>query len=372
MSKFTFILTTLFAFPLLLSAQVDIKPSYTFTPLQKVECTSVKSQGKTGTCWSFATASFLESEVIKTSQRKTDFSEMFVVRNIYLDKAQNFVLRQGKANFSQGSLSHDLMNIAATKGMIPEAAFSGISPENQTHNHRELANVLTGFLEGLIKTKRLSPKWKNAVASILDVYLGSVPTEFYFDGKKYNPVSFAKEMGIKEDNYLNFTSFTHHPFYENFILEIPDNYSNGEFYNVPLDNLGTLVDEALENGFSVAWDGDVSEKGFSQNEGLAILPEDPSSKNLFNTIMPEINVDQRMRQEGFESYATTDDHLMHLVGSAKDQKGNKYYLIKNSWGEKGPYKGYLYMSEAYFNMKTVSIMMNKNALNESTKKNIQL
>ncbi len=353
-------------------AQVDLKPSYKFTPTNKVECTAVKSQGKTGTCWSFATASFLESEVIKNGQSKTDLSEMFVVRNIYLDKAQNFVLRQGKANFSQGSLSHDLMNIAATKGMIPETAFSGRTSEKEAHDHKELANVLTGFLNGLIKTKKLSPKWKNAVSAILDVYLGSVPSEFEFNGKKFTPVSFAKEMGIKEDNYLNFTSFTHHPFYQNFILEIPDNYSNGAFYNVPLNNLGSIVDEALQNGYSVAWDGDVSEKGFSQNDGLAILPKDPKSENLFNTIMPEMEVNQANRQAAFESYATTDDHLMHLVGSAKDQNGNKYYLIKNSWGERGPYKGYLYMSEAYFNMKTVSVMVNKNAISADTKKGIKL
>ena len=364
-------LILLFASSVSTIAQVEIKPIYNFTPINNVECTSIKSQGKTGTCWSFATASFLESEVMKNGQQKTDFSEMFVVRNIYLDKAQNFVLRQGKANFSQGSLSHDLMNIAATRGMIPEAVFSGLSSENEAHNHSELSNVLTGFLKGLIKTKTLSPKWKNAVSSILDVYLGSVPSEFDFNGKKYTPVSFAKEMGIEENNYLNFTSFTHHPFYQDFILEIPDNYSNGSFYNVPLINLSSIVDEALKNGYSVAWDGDVSEKGFSRDDGLAILPTDSENENLFKTIVSERKVNQEIRQAGFESYATTDDHLMHLVGSAKDQNGNKYYLIKNSWGEIGPYKGYLYMSEAYFNMKTVSIMVNKNALGATTKKSLK-
>ncbi len=359
-------------FPFVLSAQVDFVPAYKFENDKSVECTRVKSQGKTGTCWSFATASFLESETMKMGHSKNDFSEMFVVRNIYLNKAQNYVLRQGKAQFSQGSLSHDLIKVAEKNGMIPEAVFSGLNPEEKTHNHAELSNILSGMLNGLMKGKILSPKWMPAVKAVLNVYLGEVPTEFEYEGKKYTPKSYSKSLGIEASNYINFTSFTHHPFYESFILEIPDNYSNGEYYNIPINSLSTLVDQAINAGYSVAWDGDVSEKGFSQNHGLAILPQETDKKKYFITTLSEKNVTQEIRQAAFESVETTDDHLMHLVGTAKDQKGNKYYLIKNSWGEKGPYKGYLYMSEAYFKMKTISIMLNKNAIGDKLRKELKL
>ena len=357
----------LFLFFCELNAQVDVKPVYTFSDVYNVACTNVKSQGRTGTCWSFSTASFLESEVMKNGKGTADFSEMFVVRNIYLDKAKNYVLRQGKANFSQGSLAHDLMNIATNQGMVPEEVFSGLSENEKAHNHTELSNVLKGMLEGLLKTKTLSPKWKNAVTAILDVYLGAAPKEFNYKGKKYSPQSYVAELGIDKNNYVNFTSFTHHPFYQNFILEIPDNYSNGSFYNIPIDEMTALVDEALENGYSIAWDGDVSEKGFSQNEGLAILPADSNIDNVFAQPVKELSVNQNIRQAAFESFQTTDDHLMHIVGMAKDQNGNSYYKIKNSWGERGPYKGYLYMSVPYFKMKTISVMMNKEALRKEMK-----
>ncbi len=343
---------------------------YSFVNEQKIECTSVKNQARTGTCWSFATASFLESEIIKKKDLQIDLSEMFVVRNNYEEKAQNYVLRQGKANFSQGSLSHDLIRNLAKNGAVPDEVYSGLRNDETRHNHSEMEAGLKGFLDGIIKSKRLSLKWKEAFNSILDVYLGQEPKNFVYKGKNHTPKSFAEWLDIKPSDYISLSSFTHHPFYEKFILEIPDNYSNGTFYNVPIDELVEAVDYALAKGYTIAWDGDVSEKGFSAKEGIAILPTDEKREDLFTNPGKEVSVNQDLRQSNFESYATTDDHLMHLVGTAEDQKGNKYYLIKNSWGEISDYKGYIYMSEAYLKMKTVAIMLNKNALTDQTSKKI--
>ncbi len=339
---------------------------YSFTPQKEIQCTPIKSQDRTGTCWSFATSSFLESEIIKKTGSQIDISEMFIVRNIYLDKARNYVLRQGKANFSQGSLSHDLIRIMAKDGIVPETAFTGKYPNEKKHNHSELEAGLKGFLDGVISQKKISPKWPKAVNAVLEVYLGKAPEKFTYDGKSHTPLSFAKHIDLSPDNYISLSSFTHHPFYSKFILEIPDNYSNGSYYNVPLDELLTTINNAIDNGYSIAWDGDVSEKSFSAKEGIAILPTDDSRKDLFAAPGSEIKVNQENRQLAFESFETTDDHLMHIVGTAKDQKGNKYYIIKNSWGEISPYKGYLYMSEAYLKMKTVGIMINKDAIPKTT------
>ncbi len=344
----------------------NITAQYTFEAEKTIHCTEIKNQARTGTCWSFATASFIESELIKAGHKDVDLSEMYVVRNIYEDKAKNYVLRQGKANFSQGSLSHDLIRIMAKNGVVPESVYSGLLDQEKSHNHGEMEAGLKGFLDGILKRKSLSKKWFVAFNSILDTYLGQEPKSFEYKGSSYTPKSFASSLGLDADDYISISSFTHHPFYEKFILEIPDNYSNGSFYNVPIDELVSIIDFALANGYSLAWDGDVSEKGFSAKQGIAVLPEDPTREDLFEAPGKEKEVSQQSRQDAFESYATTDDHLMHLVGSAKDQKGNKYYIIKNSWGELSPFKGYLYMSEAYVKMKTVAVMVNKSALPKKT------
>lgn len=343
---------------------------YQFTDINKLQCSEVKNQSRTGTCWSFATASFIESELMKAGKGNIDLSEMFVVRNIYLDKANNYVLRQGKANFSQGSLSHDLIRIMAKNGVVPEASYSGLLAGETAHNHSEMEAGLKGFLDGILKQKRLSKKWRGAFKSILNVYLGNDVKTFKHEGKQYSPKQFADHLALNPDDYVSLSSFTHHPFYQPFILEIPDNYSNGSFVNVPIDDLVEIVDHALDDGYTIAWDGDVSEKGFSAKNGIAVLPSDPQREDLFEMPGDELEVTQNIRQENFESYSTTDDHLMHLVGTSKDQKGNKYYIIKNSWGEISPYKGYLYMSEAYLKMKTMAIMINKKALNKENAKKI--
>jgi len=335
---------------------------YEFTHTTELDCTPVKSQAKTGTCWSFATASFLESELMRMGKGEHDLSEMYVVRNIYKDKARNYILRQGKANFSQGSLSHDLMRIAAKNGIVPESSYSGLLTKGVPHNHSEMEAAMKGFLDGVRKSKGLSKRWPLALDAILDVYLGEAPESFQYKGKKYNAQSFADQMEIDVDDYESLTSFTHHPFGESFILEIPDNYSNGSFQNVPLTKLMDVIDKALDQGYTLAWDGDVSEKGFDARKGIAVLPAKPNREDLFTEPGPEIEVTQELRQENFESLATTDDHLMHMVGKAKDKAGNEYYIIKNSWGKISPYKGYLYMSRAYVEMKTVAVMVHKDVL----------
>lgn len=349
-------------FPLLISAQVEMESGYAFELEKGLNCTAIKSQGNTGTCWSFATSSFLESELLRIGKEPFDLSEMYVVRNIYKEKARNYVLRQGKANFSQGSLAHDVINAAKKYGLVPEEAYSGKTDPDVKHSHSEMEAVLKGMLDGVLKQKRLSNKWMSVLEAAMDIYLGAAPENFNYKGKKYSPKSFAKDNGINPDDYISLSSYTHHDFYDKFILEIPDNFSNGAFYNLPIDELMSVIDNAIKNDYSVAWDGDVSEKGFSAKEGMAVLPEDSKRKDLFKQPGKEKEVDQEMRQTTFESYATTDDHLMHLTGIAKDKKGTKYFLIKNSWGEIGPEKGYLYMSEAYAKLKTVAILVHKDAV----------
>ena len=356
------ILFSIIVFASQLFAQVEIKPGYDFKMVKTISCTPIKSQGKTGTCWSFATSSFLESEAIRNGKSSPDFSEMYVVRNVYKDKAQNYVLRQGKANFSQGSLSHDLMRVVGKYGVVPETVYTGKEKGAERHNHSEMEAVLKGMLDGVLKQKRPSLKWKKAFKSVIDVYLGKVSNEFKHQGKTYTPASYAKEMGINADDYVNITSFTHHPFYQPFILEIPDNYSNGSFYNLPIEDLQAIVENAVNNGYSVAWDGDVSEKGFDAKKGIAVVPVDETRDDLFQNPGKEKNITQQLRQEQFETFHTTDDHLMHLTGVAKDNRGTKYFLIKNSWGEISPYKGYLYMSESYLKLKTVAILVHKDAI----------
>ncbi len=334
---------------------------YEFTIKHSLACTPVTAQGSTGTCWSFSTNSFLESELIRQGYPATRLSEMYAVRHIYQDKALNYVLRQGKANFSEGALAHDYINAAARYGVMPYDVYSGKQSPGEPHNHGEMVALLTGMVESVVKLKRPSPKWQMAFAGILDTYLGKVPTEFEYNGQVHTSQSLAAQFNFDKDDYVSLTSFLHHPFYESFVLEIPDNYSNGQFLNVPIDELVATIDKALAMGYTVTWDGDVSERTFSASNGLAILPE-AGREQALQTPGPEMSVTQEMRQDTFLSYETTDDHLMHLVGMAFDQNGTKYYMIKNSWGEVGPLGGQLMMSEAYVRLKTVSILLHKDVL----------
>jgi bleomycin hydrolase len=338
------------------------KPRYEFTIEYDAQTTEVKSQDATGTCWSFATASFIESELIRREKGQHNLSEMFIVKNIYRDKAHNFVLRQGKANFSQGALAHDFIKSAGKYGLVPEEAYSGLDEGQKKHDHGEMEAVVKGFLEAVVKRPKLSSKWITATDKLLDTYLGETPERFTYRDRSYSPKEFSKSLEFRGEDYASITSYTHHPFYEKFVLEIPDNFSNGSFQNLPIGDVVEIIDNAIKNGYTVAWDGDVSEKGFSANKGIAVLPEDPNRRDLFTKPGKEVDVDQAMRQETFMKYGTTDDHLMHLVGISRDTEGNKYYVIKNSWGEIGPFKGYIHMSEAYVRLKTVAIIVHKDGI----------
>ncbi len=345
---------------------------YQFTMTSDCNCTSIKNQQNTGTCWSFATSSFLESELIRMGKTEYDLSEMYFVRQIYQDKAQNYLLRQGKAQFGQGGLSHDVIKAFVEGGAVPESVYSGKLAGDYVYDHTEMENALKGMLDALTKSKSITPKWSNAVSGIMDAYMGEVPSKFIYEKKEYTPQTFAASLSINPDDYLTFTSYTHHPFYQTFVLEIPDNWSNGSYYNLPMDELVEITQQAISKGYSVAWDGDVSEKGFSGGKGIAIMPVDEKREDKFEKPGEEVAVSQDLRQSSFMDFSTTDDHLMHITGTAKDQQGTRYFYVKNSWGEISPFQGYVYMSESYFRLKTVAIMVHKNAVPEAIRKKMNL
>lgn len=367
--------TLVFLF-ILISTGYSYAQEYKFTPVIDIEATEVKSQDNTGTCWSFSTTSFLESEIIRITGKHIDISEMYNVRNTYSDKAWNYVMRQGKAQFGQGALAHDAINSVKKNGLVPETAYSGLLEGDTAYNHTELESTLKAMLDGFAGSRsgQLSAKWKAAIESTLDVYLGNKPESFLFEGKNYTPESFLKMTKLSMSDYITVTSFTHTPYYSSFILSIPDNFSNGSFYNVPLDEFISVIDNALEKGYTVAWDTDVTEKTFSAKNGVAFVPEnaDDATKGL-TEIVKEKTITPEYRQQEFENFSTTDDHLMHIVGKVKDQKGTVYYKVKNSWGtnpQRVSNGGYVYVSAAYMKLKSISVLVHKDALPESIKKKL--
>lgn len=364
---------------LVLFTTISIKAQeYQFKNTIDIETTSIKSQGKTGTCWSFSTSSFIESEIFRMTNEHVDISEMFTVRNTYDDKAWNYVMRQGKIQFSEGGLAHDVMNSIRDNGLVIESSFSGVFFKPKVYNHSKIVPQLKVVLDSFIKNDKHSkyPNWKSATTSILDKEIGKTPTQFTYKNKSYSPISFAKMLGINAANYVTITSFTQQPFYSNFVLNIPDNFSNGSMYNLPINDLVSVVDHALKNGFTIALDVDVSEKTFSAKNGIAILPKNLADNKLALTeLVPEMVVSQKFRQSEFENYNTTDDHLMHIVGLVKDQLGNSYYKVKNSWGsnsERIGNNGYIYMSAPYFKLKAISVLLHKNGLSKKVKKELDL
>ena len=352
--------------------------NYEFQKVNDVECLPVISQDITGTCWSFSTSSFLESEIIRLTGKKIDLSEMFQARTTYLAKAENYVMRQGKANFSEGALAHDVLNSVAKNGLVPNSIFDGLNDGESKHNHAEMVAVLEAMLKTYVSNPsgKLSKNWKQAVNAVLDIYLGSIPTKFEYEGKNYTPKSFAEFAKIKPENYVTLTSFTHEANYKPFILNIPDNFSNGSMYNLPLDEFITNIDNALANGYSLSLDCDVSEATFSGKYGMAFVPEkEEDTKTGLAEIITEKNITPEYRQQEFENLATTDDHLMHIVGKVKDQKGNTYYKVKNSWGsdeKKVANGGYVYMSVPYMKLKAISVLVHKDGIQKETKKKLGL
>ncbi|QHI35848.1 hypothetical protein IMCC3317_11960 [Kordia antarctica] len=348
---------------------VAFAQDYQFKTTVDLEATPVISQGRTGTCWSFSASSFLESEIIRLTGKQIDISEMYNVRNTYPKKAWNYVMRQGKAQFSEGALAHDVMNAVKSHGLVTSEAYSGLKALETNHNHAEMEAVLKAMLDVYIKNpgKKLSTNWKPAVESVLDVYLGESPKWFNFEGRRYTPKSFQEMTKINPDDYVTITSFTHQPYYEQFILNIPDNFSNGSFYNVTLDELVAVTRNALNTGYTVELDCDVSETTFSAKYAVASIPEEAvkDKKEFTAEIRKEKTITAEFRQEEFENFTTTDDHLMHITGMATDQNGNEYFRAKNSWGsnsERVPNDGHVHMSEAFFKLKTISVMVHKDAL----------
>ncbi|GGD17813.1 C1 family peptidase [Hyunsoonleella pacifica] len=367
LKRLFFFLITIF-----LLSFIQAQGAYKFTEVIDLDATPVISQGRTGTCWSFSSTSFLESEIIRLTGKQIDLSEMYTVRNTYPKKAENFVMRQGKAQFSEGGLAHDVMNSVTEYGLVPNSAYSGLLFNEANHNHAELSAVLRSMVETYVDNpgKKLSKKWKPAIDAVLSTYIGENPETFVYEGKTYTPQSFLEMTKINPSDYVNITSFTHAPFYSKFILNIPDNWSNGSFYNVPLDQMMTTIDNALENGFTVELDCDVSERTFSSKHGVAVIPENPeNNKKALEAIYPEKQITQEYRQDEFENYTTTDDHLMHITGVLKDQNGTKYYKVKNSWGtdaSRNANGGYVYFSESYMRLKAISITVHKDAIRKKT------
>lgn len=365
---------------------------YLFTKVKNLEATEVQDQSKTGTCWSFSALSFFESELIRLGKGKHNLSEMFIVRQAYIDKAEKYVRMHGKTNFGQGGAFHDIPYVIRNYGIVPEEVYRGLNYGEDKHNHNELSSMLTAMLDVIVSNpqKSLTTSWKTAVTSVVDAYLGKPEENFTYQGKKYTSKEFAKSLGLNMDDYITISSFTHHPFYAEFVLEVEDNWAAQKVYNVPVDEMIDIINNSINTGYTVAWASDVSEKGFSFKNGLAIVPEDESkvtktgqdNKNFsdagadksgspFDAPSPEKNIDQEARQKAFDNYETTDDHGMHIVGIYKDQTGKSFYRVKNSWGtEKNDAKGYLFASEAYVKYKTTDVMIHKDALSKDMKKKL--
>lgn len=373
MRSLLILFTILFVFP-----AIHAQEPYQFTEVIDLEATPVISQGRTGTCWSFSSTSFLESEIIRLTGKAIDLSEMYTVRNTYPKKAENYVMRQGKAQFSEGGLAHDVMNSVKEFGLVPNEAFNGLPYGQENHNHAELVAVLEAMVKTYVDNpgRNLSARWKPAIDAVLDIYLGENPDSFTFEGKTYTPQSFLEITKIDPTAYVTLTSFDHAPFYAQFILNIPDNWSYGSMYNVPLDEMMATMDHALENGYTVELDCDVSERTFSSKDGVAVIPADEENNiKALQGVYPEKTITQENRQQAFESFATTDDHLMHVTGILKDQNGTKYYKVKNSWGtdaNRNAHGGYVYFSESYMRLKAISIMIHQGALDKETAKKLNL
>lgn len=347
------------------------KDRHTFTMVYDVNATSVKNQANTGTCWDFATQSFLESELMRMGKGNYDLSEMFNVRYTYPLKAERYVRYHGKYQFGEGGQAHDVLAIFDKYGAVPNSVYPGLEPGDTLYDNTEMDAVLKSVLNTIVERNKITSHYEDIVNAICDIYLGKVPEKFEYDGKEYTPKTFAASLGINTKDYVEITSFTHHPFYKKFVLEVPDNWEEGEYYNVPLDDLIKIMDNAIQNGFSIAWDGDVGKDNFYRKEGYAVVPltDDTTKKG------PEKEkvITQKIRQKAFDDYTTTDDHLMHITGIAKDQDGTKFYYTKNSWGTKDKkYDGYWYLSEPFVKLRTIAILVHKDAIPKDIREKLGL
>ena len=371
---------------------------YYFDIIADNDATGVKNQNRTGTCWSFSSLSFFESEILRTGGKKVELAPMYIVRNAYLGKAENYLRMYGNFNFGAGGAFHDIPWVIERYGIVPMSAYKGLEYGEENHNHSEMNQMLSSMVKVLAKKpqgKKLTPSWKKAYMGVVDAYLGDIPEKtedfkFDVDGKEYNPKSYAKHLGLDMSDYVSLTSYTHHPFYSSYVIEVPDNWAMRSSYNLPLDEFMEVMEESLKNGYTFAWGADVSEKGFSFKNGLAIVPEDENTikvkgkdnknfsdagaekiANCFDEPVKEKEITQEMRQVGFDNQTTTDDHGMHVTGLVKDQKGTKYFIVKNSWGLKhNDLDGYFYASFPYVKYKTMNIQIHKDAIPANIKKKL--
>jgi aminopeptidase C len=389
MKKNLFLFVWLISFGTLLS-----QSAYQFTVIKENPITPVKNQASSGTCWSFSGVGLLESELIRMGKGTFDLSEMYIVRRNYEDKAIKYARLHGSLNFAGGGSFADVIETINAYGIIPEEAYSGLNYGTDRHEHGELDKVLKGYMDEIVGTRTLTPVWQKGFSGILDSYLGVVPESFVYNNKTYTPQSFAAYLGLNQDDYISLTSFTHHPFYQPFAIEVPDNWRWALSYNLPLDELMEVMENAIMQGYTIAWASDVSEAGFTR-EGLAIVPDEQSTENagsdqarwlglstrereaelkmkIGNQLLAEKVITQEMRQLAYDNYSTTDDHGMQIYGIAKDQQGNKFFMVKNSWGETGPYKGLWYASDSFVRYKTMSIVLHKKAIPTTIAKKLGL
>lgn len=377
-------LITALVMPLLANAQDDLvkkldkntsdssKNKFRFSRVIDLENTPVKNQASSGTCWSYSTNSFLESEMIRAGKQPVELAQIFSARYVYSDKADNYVRMHGAVSWGDGGACHDVINMYAKYGAMPQSAYTGLHYGTTKNKFAEMQGVLEGMLQAFVKNPNgtLSPNWKKAFEAVMDTYLGEVPETFKWKGKTYTPKSFADEVvGLNAADYVELSSFTDHPYYKKMMLMVPDNWSFDKVYNVKMRDITDIIDNALDKGYTVAWATDVSEKSFSWKNGVAYIPEtdyddmtDDQKKEMFNGPKPEKEITAAMRQKAFDSYTTTDDHGMHIVGLATDQNGKEYYIVKNSWGDKNDYKGYLYVTKAYVQYKTTAFLLNRKGI----------
>jgi bleomycin hydrolase len=370
--------------------------TYQFTKIAQHGTTAVEDQGMTSTCWCFSALSFFESELMRQGVQTPDLlAEMYIVRKAYEEKADRFIRMDGKINFAEGGAFHDIPFIMKKYGVVPKEVYTGQPNGPARFNHEEAFAVLNSYVQAILsqvqKGQGISADWKKGFNALLDVYFGPDITEFTYKGKKYTPKSYAQSIGLNMTDYVSITSFSNDPFYETCELTIPDNWAFGDSYNVPLEDMVQAVVSALENGYTVAWGADVSEKGFNFRQGIALVPEDPStiqvkgkdnkgfnnagaekSSNAFLEPVKELTITQELRQKGYDEKRTTDDHGMHIVGLYKDQNGTRYFLVKNSWGTDNVPQGYLYVSEHYFRYKTINVYLHKSAVPKATKQQLKL
>lgn len=395
MKKFAWVIALSLSMPLFNAmaqetATAEEPAGYQFTDTKFLPTTPIKNQAQSGTCWSFAGTALLENELLRMGKPECDLSEMWIVRNCYLDKVDRFVRYHGTCELAGGGGVVDVQHVATHYGLLPEEVYKGLNYGTEKHNHNELDVVMRTFGEAIASGRKPTTGWRKAAAGIIDAYLGEVPETFTYQGKEYTPQSYAQSLGLNMDDYVCITSFTHHPFYTQFAVEVPDNWLHGLSYNVPLDEMQQIVDEAIEKGYSVLWAADVSEKGFNRKEGFMVCPAEKKADDMsegewlnwskmtdkerdaarYKLDKPgrELEITQELRQAAFDNYETTDDHGMLLVGKAVDQIGNNYYKVKNSWSTANGFDGFYYTSVPYFRYKTICIVVNKNAISKDLRK----